>query len=74
MKKGNLDKCCKCGKDLTDKEKKLVAIYAHNMCRGCHKKYIQEREGKYVDMPWYNDWIYEEPKPIQIKKKLEGED
>ena len=71
MKKGSVKKCCKCGKDLTNKEKKLVAIYAHNMCRGCHRDYNREKEGKYSEMPWYDDWILRESAVVQVKDKKE---
>lgn len=72
MKNGNVDKCYKCGKDLTEKELKLAKIYGSNMCKPCRKQYSKQRYQRKVDvseMPWYDDWILKEPAVFQLRDK-----
>ena len=72
MKKGSVNRCCKCGKDLTEKELKLVKAYGSNMCKPCRKRYGQlryQRKMAVSEMPWYDDWILKEPAAFQLRDK-----
>lgn len=68
-------RCRTCKKELTGKEKARAERHNIRFCAPCYREYYRQYNAKKKsEMPWYDDWIYEEPKPIQNKKKVEDED
>ena len=63
-------RCRTCKRELAGRDRERALKHRVYICTACYREYKRNYEAKKKkEMPWYDDFIYKDSKPIVVRKE-----